>query len=96
MEMNSQRDISFISLEIITSFYMSFFHLASALLCAHLSLVVVFVKRAVFYQESGEVLLVTYIGTAIWLQTCLFFSALIINKVGMIYIESEVLREGNN
>jgi uncharacterized membrane protein len=60
------------------------------------SLLTLYVKRAVFYEEPVADLAMTGIPTAIWLVMTLLFYHLVITKVGMIYIDAEVLREGND
>ncbi len=60
-----------------------------------ISFVPLYVKRGVFYEEPAVDLAINCFGTLIWLALTLSFYHLVITKVGMVYIDAEVLREGN-
>jgi len=61
-----------------------------------LALAPVFAKRAIFHKEPGGELALNFVMAALWQLMNMWFIHLIITKVGMIYIDAEVLREGNN
>ncbi len=60
-----------------------------------ISLLPLFAKRAVFYEEPIEDLAVSCVSTVLWMIINMIIIHLVITKVGMIYIDAEVLREGN-
>jgi RsiW-degrading membrane proteinase PrsW (M82 family) len=61
-----------------------------------LALVPVYIKRAVFHQEPAAELASSCVLTMLWLSMNLMIIHLVISKVGMIYTDAEVLREGND
>ena len=63
---------------------------------ANLTLISVLAKRVIFYNEPIEGKIVTYIIMVLWQSANMICIHLVITKVGMIYIDTEVLREGND
>ena len=55
-----------------------------------------FFRRALLYDEDVGGLVIGYVLTVVWLTANLIYIHLILTKVGMIYIDAEVLREGND
>ena len=55
-----------------------------------------FFRRALLYDEDVGGLVIGYVLSVVWLTVNLIFIHLILTKVGMIYIDAEVLREGND
>ena len=55
-----------------------------------------FFRRALLYEEDVGGLVIGYVITVVWNTVNLIFVLLIGRKVGMIYIDAEVLREGND
>ena len=76
-------------------FLMHYFYFKPSLISGIASLLPLYVKRAVFYEEPTEDIAMSCVGTVIWLALTLMFNHLVISKVGMVYIDAEVLREGN-
>ena len=60
-----------------------------------ISLLPLYVKRAVFYEEPTVDLAMSCVSTVLWMIFNMVIVHLVITKVGMIYIDAEVLREGN-
>ena len=67
-----------------------------SIIAAILALVPYYVKRAVFHEESVAPLTVNFLLTMIFLSVNMTFVYMILSKVGMIYTDAEVLREGND
>ena len=70
-------------------FYFDFF---SGSVASVLALVPVYVKRAIFYDEDALTLAVKFIAAFLWLIMNLWTLHMTITKVGMIYVDAEVLR----
>jgi len=95
-EINLTRDVTYSSFMIYLNFWLCYFDPVASLITASLALVPVFVKRAVFHLEPASDLALNFASVFLWQCMNLWFIHLIITKVGMIYIDAEVLREGNN
>ena len=55
-----------------------------------------FFRRALLYEEDVGGLVIGYVITVVYLTVNLIYIHLILTKAGMIYIDAEVLREGND
>ena len=77
-------------------FWLHYFDFTPGLISGLISLFPLYFKRAVFHQESKLDLAFSCGFTTLWMIVTLIFVHLIITKVGMIYINAEVLREGND
>ncbi len=95
-EINSQQDEFMISMLIFIDFLLCYFDFAPSLVACLLANMTGFVKRAVFYEEPVEAVMVRCAFSTVWLTINLTILQLIITKVGMIYTEAEVLRKGND
>ena len=95
-EINLTRDVTYSSFMIYLNFWLCYFDPVASLIASSLALVPVFVKRGVFHLEPATDLAVNFASVFLWQCMNLWFIHLIITKVGMIYIDAEVLREGNN
>ena len=81
---------------IYLNFLLCYFNPVSGLIVSSLSLIPVFVKRALIHDEGGVDLAVNFVMASLWQFMSTWFIHLIITKVGMIFVDAEVLREGNN
>jgi len=73
-----------------------YFDLVPTLIATALSLIPVHVKRVVFYDDSVSSMVISCVIAIIWQLTWILMIHLVITKVGMVYVEAEVLREGND
>ena len=55
-----------------------------------------FFRRALLYDEDVGGLVIGYFATMVNLTLSLIYIHLLLTKIGMIYIDAEVLREGND
>ena len=76
-------------------FWLHYFYLKPSLLSGVVTFLPLYAKRAIFYEEPIVDLAINCFGTTVWLAMTLAFYHLVITKVGMVYIDAEVLREGN-
>jgi len=95
-EINVTADVTLSSFMIYLNFWLCYFDPVASLITASVALIPTFVKRAVFFHEPALGLTVNYISVLLWQCMNLWFIHLIVTKVGMLYIDAEVLREGNN
>lgn len=93
MEMNF--DLLFILIYHYMTFWLSYWHFWPNLFCLILSLVPYYVMRVIFNGNTvGEALFfLCYIP---WHLMNLFIIHWVLTIVGMIYVDAEVLRKGNN
>ena len=75
---------------------LNFFDAVPGVIASNLALSCVFIKRALLYQEPVGRLAFAYFFTLIWQTAYLLCLVMYIRKIGMIYIDAEVLREGND
>lgn len=76
-------------------FVMSYFKFLPSLFAVEVSLIPFFTFRYVFYYEDGGMLAMSAVFYMLNLGIAITFMHLIMTKVGMIFVEAEVLREGN-
>ena len=95
-EINLSSDVTLSSFMIYLNFLLCYFDPVASLITSSLALVPVFVKRAVFHLEPATDLALNFTSVFLWQCMNLWFIHLITTKVGMIYIDADVLREGNN
>ena len=95
-EINQSRDVNYTCFGIYVNFMLCYFDPVANIIGASLALVPVFVKRAVFHLEPATDLAINFAFVFVWQCMNLWFIHLVYVKFGMIYIEAEVLREGNN
>mmetsp|Transcript_27432 Transcript_27432/g.36695 ORF Transcript_27432/g.36695 Transcript_27432/m.36695 type:complete len:177 (+) Transcript_27432:477-1007(+) len=74
------------------NFWLCYFHWRSGILCTLLSIAPVYISRFLFYND---VVALNFLVSLPWHSLNLFFIHLIISKVGMLFVETEVLRSGN-
>ena len=94
-EINVTRDVTYTGFMIFINFWMFYFEPISGLIASSLALVPVFVKRAVFHLEPATDLASNFASVLLWQCTCLWLTHLCLTKIGFIYIDVEILREGN-
>ena len=75
---------------------MCYFNGFTGIFWANVSMSAVFFRRALLYDEDVGGLVIGYVLSAVWLTANLIYIHLILTKVGMIYLDAEVLREGND
>jgi len=90
------RDVTYSSIMIYLNFWLCYFNPVSGLITSSLTLVPVFVKRAIIHNEGGVDLAINFVMASLWHFMSTWLIHLIITKVGMIFVDAEVLREGNN
>lgn len=81
--------------EVTTNFVLFYFEFVPNMIFAILTMMSVFAKRVLFYHESIESRLLIYLVTVLWQIGVMLCIHLVTTKVGMILIETEVLRESN-
>lgn len=77
------------------NFWMNYYEPISAVITSSLALVPVFVKRGVFHLEPATDLALNFASVFLWQCTVLWITHIVITKIGFIYIDAEILREGN-
>ena len=75
---------------------MCYFNGFAGIFWANVILSTVFFRRALFYEEDAGGLVISYVMSVMFLTLNLIYIHLILTKIGMIYIDAEVLREGND
>lgn len=63
---------------------------------ANLTLIPVLAKRVIFYNEPIEGKIMSYLMMVLWQSMNMLCIHLVNTKIGMIYIDAEVLREGHD
>ena len=96
VEMESSKDILLLTLTTTLRFILCYFNGFAGIFWANVCISTVFFRRALFYDEDVVGLVIGYILTAVWMTANLIYIHLILTKIGMIYIDAEVLREGND
>ena len=77
-------------------FILCYFDGFAGIFWANVSIGAVFLRRALLYDEDISGLAFGYVLTMVNLTLNLIYIKLISTKIGMIYIDAEVLREGND
>ena len=95
-EINVTRDVTYTTFMIYFNFWLCYFDLVSGMIATTLALIPVYVKRSVFHHEETVDLLINFSSMWVWQCLSLWFIHMLVTKVGMIYIDAEVLREGND
>ena len=95
-EINTSKDINYTSMMIQINFILGYFNLLSGLVASSLAFAPVFIKRAIFFNEDALSLALKYLAASLWQCMNLWGIHMVITKVGMIYVEAEVLRLGND
>ena len=96
VEIEASRDVLITTLALTLRFILCYFNGFPGIVWANVSIGGVFIKRALIYQEDVGGLVINYVFTACYLTANLIGIHLILTKIGMIYIDAEVLREGND
>lgn len=89
------RDATLMLLGNYMVFVMSYFKFLPSLIMVEVCLVPFFVFRYVFYYEEPSSLVQAAIFYMLNILLAFTFMHIIVTKVGMIFVEAEVLREGN-
>ena len=76
-------------------YWLHYFYFMPGMISGIVSLLPLYAKRAVFYEEPIGDLAASCVSTVMWMVINMIIIHLVITKVGMIYIDAEVLREGN-
>lgn len=82
-------------LAIILHFIVSYFHWWSTFTYSIFALLVWHYNRTLFYGEPLDEMAMYLVFALIWFVAMIFFVHMIITSVGMLFAESEVLRNGN-
>ena len=90
------KEIQLTSISIILNVILNYFDLLPSLIAALLALIPLFVKRAVYYEDEVSGLIVQYLAASFWVLINVTCLNLVITKVGMIYVDAAVLREGKD
>ena len=77
-------------------FILCYFNGFAGIFWANISISAVFFRRALLYDEDVGGLVIGYFATMVNLTLSLIYIHLLLTKIGMIYIDAEVLREGND
>ena len=96
IEIDSFYDILIRTLISALRFILCYFNGFAGIFWANVSIGSVFVRRALFHEEDFGDLVIGYVMTVVFLTVNLIYIHLILTKIGMIYIDAEVLREGND
>lgn len=95
-ELNNNSETLLLVLNIQMDFVLCYFEFAPGLIASLLAIVLTYTKRAVFFEEAIGGLSIDCVISIIWVTMNLVIIHLIISKVGMIYTDAEVLRDGND
>ncbi len=95
LEINVTRDVTVTVFQVLMDFWLHYFEFMPSMLSGIISLLPLFAKRAIFYEEPTGDLAMSCISTVLWMILNMIIVHLVVTKVGMIYIDAEVLREGN-
>ena len=96
IEIESSTDVTFRMLVTTLRFIICYFNGFAGIFWANVSMSTVFFRRALLFDEEVGGLVIGYVLTVVSLTANLIFAHLILTKIGMIYIDAEVLREGND
>ena len=96
VETDPDTTILYFSIVITINFVLCYFNWWSGYITSALSLLPCYIARMVYYDEPTGVIVSSFIAQYIILTINLIFCHLTITKVGMIYVESEVLRKGSD
>ena len=77
------------------TFWLGYFSFWPGLIAIEIAVIPLYVNRYVFFGEDGYMLTVTCLFWMFNLFVAAVFVHLIVSKVGMIFVDADVLREGN-
>ena len=95
-DINTPSDTHMTTLMIIMDFLLCYFEFMPGLIASLFALVLTYFKRAVFFEEPALDLAIDCAIQSVFVSVNLVIIHLIISKVGMIYTDAEVLRQGND
>ena len=96
VEINMTRDVTITVLQVYMDFSLNYFDFKPSLVSGIVSLLPLYAKRFVFHEEPALELGASCFFTVLWMTMTLTFAHLVTTKMGMVYIDAEVLREGNS
>lgn len=95
-EINTTADINYSIMIITVNYIIFYFDFFSGSVASTLALAPLFVKRAIFHNEDAIALAGRFLMASLFQLLNLWALHMTITKVGMIYVDAEVLRQGNN
>ena len=95
-EISKNKEIHITSMGILLIVFTNHHELVPTLISAVIALIPVFVKRALFFGDKTGGLVIAFLIQLLYVTVNVFIVHLILTKIGLIYVDSVVLRQGKD